>query len=110
MNLALAAITAVVVGGAVVAVTARDARATLLGLLVVLLGSAVLADPLPGLAVPGNHDYCTPREKRGSSAWGVDPIASRSAGPERTGLKTSVTIANETTKKAPALPGPERTS
>ena len=48
MNLALAAITAVVVGGAVVAVTARDARATLLGLLVVLLGSAVLADPLPG--------------------------------------------------------------
>jgi hypothetical protein len=48
VNLALAAITAVVVGGAVVAVTARDARATLLGLLVVLLGSAVLADPLPG--------------------------------------------------------------
>jgi hypothetical protein len=48
VNLALAAITAVVVGGAVVAVTARDARATLLGLLVVLLGSALLADPLPG--------------------------------------------------------------
>ena len=48
MNLALAAITAVVVGGAVVAVTARDARATLLGLLVVLLGAALLADPLPG--------------------------------------------------------------
>ena len=48
MNPALAAITAVVVGGAVVAVTARDARATLLGLLIVLLGSAVLADPLPG--------------------------------------------------------------
>ncbi len=48
MNLALAAITAVVVGGAVVAVTARDARATLLGLLVVLLGSALIADPLPG--------------------------------------------------------------
>ena len=48
MNPALAAITAVVVGGAVVAVTARDARVTLLGLLVVLLGSALLADPLPG--------------------------------------------------------------
>jgi hypothetical protein len=48
VNLALAAITAVVVGGAVVAVTARDARATLLGLLVVLLGSALIADPLPG--------------------------------------------------------------
>jgi hypothetical protein len=48
VNLALAAITAVVVGGAVVAVTARDARATLLGLLIVLLGSAVVADPLPG--------------------------------------------------------------
>ena len=48
MNPALAAITAVVVGWAVVAVTARDARATLLGLLVVLLGSAILADPLPG--------------------------------------------------------------
>jgi hypothetical protein len=48
VNLALAAITAVVVGGAVVAVTARDPRATLLGLLVVLLASAFLADPLPG--------------------------------------------------------------
>jgi hypothetical protein len=48
VNLALAAITAVVVGGAVVAVTARDARATLLGLLVVLLGAPLLADPLPG--------------------------------------------------------------
>jgi hypothetical protein len=48
VNLALAAITAVVVGGAIVAVTARDARATLLGLLVVLLGASLLADPLPG--------------------------------------------------------------
>jgi hypothetical protein len=48
VNPALAAITAVVVGGAVVAVTARDARVTLLGLLVVLLGASLLADPLPG--------------------------------------------------------------
>jgi hypothetical protein len=48
VNLALAAITAVVVGGAVVAVSARDARTTLLGLLVVLLGAAFIADPLPG--------------------------------------------------------------
>jgi hypothetical protein len=48
MNLALAAITTVVVGGAVVAVTARDARTTLLGLLVVLLGAGLIADPLPG--------------------------------------------------------------
>ena len=48
MNPALAAIAAVVVGGAVVAVTFRDARATLLGVLVVLLGAAFIADPLPG--------------------------------------------------------------
>jgi hypothetical protein len=48
VNPALAAITAVVVGGAVVAVTFRDARATLLGVLVVLLGAAFIADPLPG--------------------------------------------------------------
>jgi hypothetical protein len=47
VNLGLAAITAVVVGGAVVAVTSRDSRATLLGLLVVLLGAPLLADPLP---------------------------------------------------------------
>ena len=48
MNLALVAITALVVGAAVVAVTARDARATLLGLLVVLLAAGLLADPVPG--------------------------------------------------------------
>jgi hypothetical protein len=48
VNVALAAITTVVVGGAVVAVTARDARTTLLGLLVVLLGAGIIADPLPG--------------------------------------------------------------
>jgi hypothetical protein len=48
VNPALAAITAVVVGGAVVAVTFRDARAALLGMLVVLLGASFIADPLPG--------------------------------------------------------------
>ena len=48
MNPALAALTCVVVAGAVVAVSAREARAALLGLLVVLLGSALIADPLPG--------------------------------------------------------------
>ena len=49
MNPALAALTCVVVAGAVVAVSAREARAALLGLLVVLLGAALLADPLPGV-------------------------------------------------------------
>lgn len=49
MNPALAGLTCVVVAGAVVAVSAREARAALLGLLVVLLGATLLADPLPGV-------------------------------------------------------------
>ena len=47
MNQALAAIAAVTVAGAVLAVSARDARATLLGLMVVLLGAPLIADPWP---------------------------------------------------------------
>lgn len=48
MNLALAGIACVVVAGAVVAVSAREARASLLGLLVTLLAASLIADPLPG--------------------------------------------------------------
>ena len=48
MNLLLAGLTAAVVAGAVVAVSAREARASLLGLLVTLLAAALIADPLPG--------------------------------------------------------------
>ena len=48
MNVLLAGLTAAVLAGAVVAVSAREARASLLGLLVVLLASSLLADPLPG--------------------------------------------------------------
>ena len=48
MNIALAGLACVVVAGAVVAVSAREARAALLGLLVALLGASLLADPLPG--------------------------------------------------------------
>ena len=48
MNLALAGLACVVVAGAVVAVSAREARAALLGLLVALLAAALVADPLPG--------------------------------------------------------------
>ena len=47
VNPALAAVAAVTVGGAILAVAARDARATLLGLLVVLLGAPLVADPWP---------------------------------------------------------------
>lgn len=50
MNPALAAIALVVVGGAVLAVVARDVRATVLGLLVVLLGAPLVVDPWPDLA------------------------------------------------------------
>ena len=50
MNPGLAAIAVLVVGGAVLAVVARDVRATILGLLVVLLGAPLVADPWPGLA------------------------------------------------------------
>lgn len=49
MNPALAGLTCVVVAGAVVAVSARETRAALLGLLVTLLGASLLADPLPGV-------------------------------------------------------------
>ena len=48
MNLLLAGLACVVVAGAVVAVTARETRAALLGLLVALLAAALVADPLPG--------------------------------------------------------------
>jgi hypothetical protein len=47
VNPALAAIAAVTIAGAILAVSARDVRATLLGLLVVLLGSPLIADPWP---------------------------------------------------------------
>lgn len=47
MNPALAAIAAVTIAGAVLAVSARDVRASLLGLLVVLLGIPLIADPWP---------------------------------------------------------------
>ncbi len=47
MNPILAAIAIVVAAGTVVTVASRDARMTLLGLAVVLIGSAVLADPVP---------------------------------------------------------------
>jgi hypothetical protein len=48
VNLALAGLACVVVAGAVVAITAREARAALLGLLVALLAAALVAGPLPG--------------------------------------------------------------
>lgn len=48
MNVALAGLACVVVAGAVVAVSARETRAALLGLLVALLAASLLADPLPG--------------------------------------------------------------
>lgn len=47
MNPILAVIALAVVAGTVVAVASRDARATILGLAVVLIGSPVLADPIP---------------------------------------------------------------
>jgi hypothetical protein len=48
VNPALAGLACVVVAGAVVAVSARETRAALLGLLVALLASSFIADPLPG--------------------------------------------------------------
>jgi hypothetical protein len=48
VNPALAGLTCVVVAGAVTAVSAREPRAALLGLLVTLLGASLIADPLPG--------------------------------------------------------------
>ncbi len=47
MNPLLVGIALAVASGAVVAVSSRDARMTLLGLAVVLIGSAALADPIP---------------------------------------------------------------
>lgn len=47
MNPILAGIALAVVAGTVVAVSSRDARTTILGLAVVLIGSPVLADPIP---------------------------------------------------------------
>jgi hypothetical protein len=47
VNPILAGIAVAVVAGTVVAVASRGARMTMLGLLVVLIGSAVLADPIP---------------------------------------------------------------
>ncbi len=46
MNPLLAAVALIVVGGAVVAVAARDPRAVILALAVVLIGTPLLADPL----------------------------------------------------------------
>jgi hypothetical protein len=48
VNIALAGLACVVVAGAVVAVSARETRTALLGLLVALLGASLIADPLPG--------------------------------------------------------------
>lgn len=48
MNPALAGLACVVVAGAVVAASARETRTALLGLLVALLASPLIADPLPG--------------------------------------------------------------
>ena len=47
MNPALVAIAAVTIGGAVLAVSARDVRSATFGLLVVLLGVPLIADPWP---------------------------------------------------------------
>jgi hypothetical protein len=48
VNVVLAGLACVIVAGAVVAVSARETRAVLLGLLVSLLAASLLADPLPG--------------------------------------------------------------
>lgn len=48
MSPPLAGLACVVVAGAVVAVSVRETRTALLGLLVALLASALIADPLPG--------------------------------------------------------------
>lgn len=47
MNPALAALAAVTIGGAVLAVVARDVRSSIVGLLVVLIGAPLIADPWP---------------------------------------------------------------
>src|SRR4029078_2756854 len=53
VNPALAGSADLAVAGAVLAVSTRDPRATVLGLLVVLLAAPLIADPWPGaLALP----------------------------------------------------------
>lgn len=53
MNLALVAVTLAVGAGAVVAVSIRELRAGLIGLAAVLVGAALLTDPLPAPATLG---------------------------------------------------------
>jgi hypothetical protein len=48
MNVALAALAVLTVAGGVLAVSTRDVRTAVLGLLLVLLGAPFIADPLPG--------------------------------------------------------------
>jgi len=73
MNPALAAIAAVTIGGGVLAVSARDVRATVLGLLVVLL--AVFADQIA--PYPYDHAISGARMKPPSARhWmGTDNLA-----------------------------------
>jgi hypothetical protein len=47
VNPALAAVAVVTIGGAILAVSARDVRTIVLGLLLVLLGAPLIADPWP---------------------------------------------------------------
>lgn len=47
MNPALAALAVLTIGGAVLAVAARDVRSAVVGLLVVLVGAPLIADPWP---------------------------------------------------------------
>jgi hypothetical protein len=53
VNAALAAVTVAVAAGGIAAVSARELRAALVGLAVVLVGSSLLADPLPPPATLG---------------------------------------------------------
>jgi hypothetical protein len=53
MNLALAAVAVAVGAGGVVALSSRDLRAALNGLAIVLVGSALVVDPLPSPATLG---------------------------------------------------------
>ncbi len=53
MNVALAAVALAVGAGAVIAVSSRDLRAALNGLAIVIVGSTLIADPLPSPATLG---------------------------------------------------------
>jgi hypothetical protein len=53
MNLALVAVVFAIGAGAVIAVSTRDAAAAIVGLALVLLPAALVADPLPSAAVLG---------------------------------------------------------